>query len=359
MLGGCRHGVRNAEADVIAADSVYYARGFRIAYHDAYTDVTIRDPWDTLRTRQRYILVDRNSDIPECLPEGTVIKVPVEKAVIYTSVHAAMIEQLGCLDQVVGVCEPEYITSEEILGRIDAGRIADLGKSTAPNVEKIIDIGTEMIIASPFENSGYGSAEKLGIPIVEAADYMEEHPLGRTEWVRFYGLLFDRRAEADSIFAVTVDSYNSLKRLASEAESRPRVLLERKYGSAWFVPGGKSYIGIIHEDAGGDYIFKRFATAGSNPLSFESVLEEAADADIWLFKYDAPKPYTYDDLEKEYPQYASFAPFRNKKIYACNTIKTAYYDDITLHPDRILADLIFIYHPELLPDHEPRYYLPL
>ena len=182
-LGACGRGKTAAEGTVRATDTIRYARNLHIAYYDDYVSVRIRDPWDTLRQRQHYVLVDRDKPLPARLPaDGTVIRVPVEKAVIYTSVHTAIAEELGALDQVAGICEPQYITSPEVLRRIGEGRIADLGMSTSPNVEKIIDIGTEMIIASPFENSGYGSAEKLGIPIVEAADYMENHPLGRTEW---------------------------------------------------------------------------------------------------------------------------------------------------------------------------------
>lgn len=147
-LSGC--GPRQAahERQALSADTVRFARNLRIEYFDDYVSVRIRDPWDTLRQRQHYVLIDRNKPRPEKLPaDGTLIRIPVEKAVIYTSVHTAIAEQLGALDRVCGVCEPEYITSPEVLGRIAEGRIADLGVSTSPNVEKIIDIGTEMILS--------------------------------------------------------------------------------------------------------------------------------------------------------------------------------------------------------------------
>ena len=294
------------------------------------------------------------------LPEGgIVIRVPVEKAVVYTSVHTAIAEQLGALDRVAGVCEPQYITSPEVLRRIGEGRIADLGVSTSPNVEKIIDIGTDLIIASPFENSGYGSAEKLGVPIVEAADYMENHPLGRTEWVLFYGLLLGRRAEAEAVFARTERHYFELKAMAADCGSRPTVVLERKYGNSWAVPSGGSYIGVIHADAGADYIFRDYAGPRSVHLSFEDVYDRAGDADFWFLKYDTKAPLTYDLLRQEYEPYANFRPWKERRIFACNTITSTYYEDITLHPDLVLEDLIAIYHPELLPDHVQRYYFPL
>ena len=359
-LGACGRGKTAAEGTVRATDTIRYARNLHIAYYDDYVPVRIRDPWDTLRQRQHYVLVDRDKPLPARLPaDGTVIRVPVEKAVIYTSVHTAIAEELGALDQVAGICEPQYITSPEVLRRIGEGRIADLGMSTSPNVEKIIDIGTEMIIASPFENSGYGSAEKLGIPIVEAADYMENHPLGRTEWVLFYGLLLGCREEAGDVFTRTERRYLELKELAAGVAYRPTVLLERRYGNSWAVPSGGSYIGVMHADAGADYVFRGFSGAKSIHLTFEEVFDRAGDADFWFLKYDTRAPYTYAHLRQEYEPYANFRPWKERRIFACNTITSTYYDDITLHPDRVLEDLIAIYHPDLLPGHVQRYYFPL
>ena len=359
-LGACGRGNTGAGDTVRATDTIRYARNLRIEYFDEYISVKIRDPWDTLRQRQHYVLVNRNQPVPTQLPaDGIVIRIPVERAVIYTSVHTAIAEELGALDRVAGVCEPQYITSPTVLSRIADGRIADLGNSTSPNVEKIIDIGTDLIIASPFENSGYGSAEKLGIPIVEAADYMENHPLGRTEWVLFYGLLLGHRAEAEKVFADTERHYLTLKGLAAEVEYRPTVLLERRYGTSWAVPSGGSYIGVMHADAGADYVFRDYAGTKSVHLTFEEVYDRAGDADCWFLKYDTRAPFTYTLLKQEYEPYANFRPWQERRVFACNTITSTYYDDITLHPDRVLEDLIAIYHPDLLPDHQQRYYFPL
>jgi len=360
LLSSCGGRQSGVKPEMQAADTIRYARNLHIEYYDDYVSVRIRDPWDTLRQRQHYVLVDRKRELPAGLPQdGIVIRVPVEKAVIYTSVHTAIAEELGALDRVCGICEPEYITSPVVLQRIAEGRIADLGVSTSPNVEGIIDLGTEMIIASPFENSGYGSAEKLGIPIVEAADYMENHPLGRTEWVLFYGLLFGKREAAEQVFASTEAHYNELKALAARVTQRPTVLLERRYGNSWAVPAGESYIGVMHADAGADYVFRYLPGAKSVHLTFESVFDQAGDADFWFLKYDTRAPFTYALLVKEYEPYANFRPWKEHRIFACNTITSTYYDDITLHPDRVLEDLIAIYHPDLLPGHVQRYYFPL
>lgn len=354
-----------AEQAAGKVDSLEFARGLKIACFNDFTQVTLRDPWDTLKTRKQYILASR--ELLESRPalkdslgkRGILIATPVRKVVIYTSVHAAMAEQLDLLDLVVGVCEPEYITSSEILSRIDNQEIADLGNSASPNVEKIIGLGTDLIIASPFENSGYGAAEKLGIPIVEAADYMENHPLGRTEWVKFYGLLFGCRHKADSMFEATKARYEALRESCAEVDFRPTVVLERKWGQTWAVPAAGSYVGCLHRDAGADYVFSEITSVNSVHKTFEEVFERGCEADFWLMKYGTGAQMTYDDLKREYQPYSGFKAFKCHNIYACNTLVTTYYDDITLHPDQILADLIYIYHPEKLPEHQLKYYLPL
>ena len=364
-VSGCKGrgtGVPQAAGSV---DSLEFARGLKISYFNDFTQVTLRDPWDTLKTRKNYILASRKllesrPSLKDSLNKiGVLIPTPVRKAVIYTSVHAAMAEQLGLLDLVAGVCEPEYITSSEILRRIDNQEIADLGNSASPNVEKIINLGTDIIIASPFENSGYGAAEKLGIPIVEAADYMENHPLGRTEWVKFYGLIFSCRDKADSLFEATKRNYEALKASCADVKERPTVVLERKWGQTWAVPAAGSYVGCLHRDAGANYVYSDITSASSAHKTFEEVFERGCDADFWLMKYGTKSEMTYDDLKKEYQPYSGFKAFKSHKIYGCNTLVTTYYDDITLHPDQILADLIYIYHPEKLPEHQLKYYFPL
>ncbi len=338
------------------SDSIHYAKGFSIKRNEKYTQVEVRDPWDTTRLLQRYLLVDRSAKLPEGLPKGTIIKTPVRKVVVYTSVHAAIIDQLGKTSQIVGVCEPRYMNTSSIQEGVKTGYIADLGEATSPNIEKMIEIGAELVIASPFQNSGYGPVEKIGIPIVEGADYMESLPLGRTEWIRFYGLLFGEEALADSIFSQTEESYISLKALADRVDKRPTVFSEKCFGSSWYMPAGDSYMAHLFEDAGADYIFKELPGSGSTPLAFETVFEKAIHADLWLLKYNQETEMTYEDLRSEYTPYANFDAFKRQAVFACNTSVVPYYEEFPLHPDYLLKDLIWIFHPDLLPNYEPRYY---
>lgn len=356
MVACSPSGKQAPSLDVISSDSIQYARGFTVRHFDAYTMVEVSDPWDSTRLLQRYLLVNREKPVPSDLPKGTVVKVPVNNIVVYTSVHAAIIDQLQEVDKIIGVCEPRYMDTPSIQEGLKAGKIADLGEATAPNVERMIEIGAELVIASPFQNSSYGPVEKIGIPIIEGADYMEFLPLGRTEWIRFYGLLFGKSRRADSLFKETEQAYLSLKELTVQVDKRPSVLSEKKYGSSWYVPAGDSYMAHLFADAGADYIFKDLPGAGSTPLAFETVLDKAIHADLWILKYNQATDMTYSDLRSEYAPYANFDAFRNRRIYACNTGVVPYYEEFPLHPDYLLKDLIWVFHPELLPDYSPRYF---
>ena len=345
MVACTPSGKQTSSKEAFSSDSIQYAQGFTVQRFDTYTMVEVRDPWDSTRLLQRYLLVDRTKSVPGGLPKGTIVKVPVKDIVVYTSVHAAIIDQLHEINKVIGVCEPRYMDTPAIQEGIQAGRIADLGEATSPNIEKMIEIGAELVIASPFQNSSYGPVEKIGIPIIEGADYMEAFPLGRTEWIRFYGLLFGKEEMADSIFKETEQAYLSLKDLTANIDNRPTVLSEKKFGSSWYVPSGDSYMAHLIEDAGADYMFKDLPGAGSTPLAFETVFDKAIHADIWLVKYNQSSEMTYNDLRSEYTPYENFDAFKKKRIYTCNTGAVPYYEEFPIHPEYLLKDLIWIFHP--------------
>ena len=356
MVACTPSGKQTSSKEALSSDSIQYAQGFTVQRFDTYIMVEVRDPWDSTRLLQRYLLVDRTKSVPGGLPKGTIVKVPVKDIVIYTSVHAAIIDQLHETDKVIGVCEPRYMDTPAIQEGIQAGRIADLGEATSPNIEKMIEIGAELVIASPFQNSSYGPVEKIGIPIIEGADYMEAFPLGRTEWIRFYGLLFGKEEMADSIFKETEQAYLSLKDLTANIDNRPTVLSEKKFGSSWYVPSGDSYMAHLIEDAGADYMFKDLPGAGSTPLAFETVFDKAIHADIWLVKYNQSSEMTYNDLRSEYTPYENFDAFKKKRIYTCNTGAVPYYEEFPIHAVYFFFDLIWIFHPELVFGYSPRYF---
>ena len=357
LLSACGGGSKTSSAFEGEVLPLKYAENLTLIQGDGYTEARLRNPWDTTSILRTYILVDKDKEVPNHLPEGTLVRTPLSKALVYTATHCNLIHELGAVKSIGGICEIQYIKVPEIVEGCANGTIVNAGEGTNPDIEKIIDLHPDALLLSPYENSGgHGQVEKLKIPIIECADYMETSALGSAEWIRFYGLLFGREALADSIFAEVEKNYNDLKALATAQQARPRLMCEVKSGSAWYVSGGRSTTGKLYADAGADYIFASYPNAGGVPLSFETVFDKAQDADVWLMKYNHPKDKTYQSLQEDYAPYANFKAFKDKNIYHCNTAYRPYYEDFPFHPDRVLKDLIKIFHPSLLPEHELKYF---
>ena len=361
LLSACGGGSKTSSVNEGVADTLAfrYAENICVVKHANYTKVVLRNPWDTLKTLHTYLLVDKQQDTPPHLPLGTVVRVPLEKSLVYSSVHCSLLKDLQNLSAVAGVCDLSYIRMPEIQEGCQIGSITDCGSSMNPNIEQIIDLSPDAILLSPFENSGgYGRIEKLGVPIIECADYMETSPLGRAEWMRFFGLLTGKEAVADSLFTEIEKEYVSLK-LQAILSTRPTVITEMKMGSAWYVPGGKSTVAQLLHDAGARYLFADNASSGSVPLSFETVFDKGQHADFWLIKYNQQTDKKYTEIAADYAPYQYFDAWKEKRIYGCNTSKVNFYEESPFHPERLLKDLIKLFHPELLPDYETVYYSPL
>ena len=341
---------------VAQTDSVLYAKGFKIEIHDGYTLAIVRNPWNERLILQRYILVPKTDSLPENLPEGVLIRTPLARTVCFGSVQCGFFAEFGALHTLVGVCEPQYIHVQYVSENIKNGKIIDLGQAANPDLEKIMLIEPEALFTAPIENSGYGQTAKLKLPVIECVDYMEPTPLGRAEWIRFLALFFEKKETADSLFRITVENYNELVRLSENVNKRPTVFAETVYSGIWYQPGGNSYIAQLFRDAGANYLWKEDTNTGSVGLTFESVLVKAEKADCWLIKHNNIYDLTYKRLLQEYANYALFDAYKKRNIYFCNTGKVPYYEELPIHPDWVLKDMVKIFHPELLPDYQLKYY---
>ena len=262
---------------------ITHARLLSIEPDEGYTLVTIKNPWKD-GILHRYVLVPADSAMPAQVPEGTVVRTPLRQALVYSSVHTSIMKELGMFKSVRGVCDSQFFTDPDVLKGVKDGFIADCGSSMTPTVEKVIEMQPDGILLSPYQDATYGQITKLDIPIIECADYMEYTPLGRAEWVKFYGLLLGREQQAAGIFDQVVQSYNAIKQHAAQAARRPMVLTEMVISGVWNVPGGQSYMARILQDAGASYPWADDKSTGSLNLDFNQVLAVAQQADVWLIK---------------------------------------------------------------------------
>lgn len=337
--------------------SLKYAEYLTMVKHKEFTIVNLSDPWNKGKILHSYILIPAKDKIPANLPKGTVVRTPLKRAVVTTSVHCGLIMSFGKGNNIKGVCDTQYINLPWIKEQCENGSIADCGSAITPSLEKIIEINADAILISPFQNNGgYGRIEEWGNPIIETADYMETSALGRAEWMKFYGILFGVENISDSIFKKVEIEYNSLKEIANKSDNNKSVLFDKMDGSVWYVPGGNSTTGKLIADANIKYPFSYKENSGGIPLPFETVLEKASQSDVWMFRYNSINKATLKSLYQDKPGYSQFKAFKNKEVYGCNTYYNTFYEDTPFHPELLLRDFILILHPELGLNGKPRYF---
>ena len=360
VFTSCNHSQTRLEASGGDTVRFEYARHLKIVKYQGYSIATLTDPWKQGKILHTYALVPKGKAGDEICKafssdnnqEVTIVRTPITRSVVFTTVHCALLYDLKAESAIKGVCDLQYISIPDVQQRAklpisDAHHVADCGNSMSSNVEKIIDLKPEAIMVSPFENSGgYGKLDKLHIPLIEMADYMEESSLGRAEWMKFYGMLFGREKAADSLFNEVKSNYERLMQKAQTARQTRFVFTERMMGNVWYVPGGRSVIGGLLRDARARYVFANDTHSGSVALSFESVLDRAGKADIWLFKYNE-HPSTLQELLKENAGYGEFKAVKTHQVFACDCTRRSYYEEVSFHPDRLLSDVIQIVHPDI------------
>lgn len=326
-----------------------------VDHGNGITSVVVKNPWDKKGKPTVYLLVDRNlsdSDIPQ-IKDARIIRVPVKSALVYSSVHTTPLEEMGAARLITGVADASYFTSPYILERLSNKSIVDVGNSLSPSFEKIVQLSPDVAIVSAYENAGHGILDNTGISIVDMTDYMETTPLGRAEWIVFLGKLFGRSDKAQSIFKQVVNDYNSLKSVASSTSAKPVVLTEIPYSGVWYQPGGQSYMSELIRAAGAAPLLSHDASTGSVQLDIASVLDKSQNADFWLIK--TTEPVTAENIRNLISGANLIKAFNTGNIYIADTSKVPLYDDLAFHPERILADYVGIFHPELSPE-KPKHY---
>lgn len=363
-----------------------YAELLTIVKHNdgAYTEAIIENPWKKGTTLHKYILVPKGNEGDETvarlkddirenatLQMGShcdIVRTPLESNVVFTAPHCQLMYELGCKNAITGVCDKDYINIPDIKERVklsdgkastsDTDKvIIDCGSSMQPDIERIIALKPEGLFISPFENSGgYGKLDKLHIPIIETADYMETSPLGRAEWMKFYGLLFKSEERSDSLFSSIEKEYLALKAEAAKLPQGLSILTERKMGSVWYVPGGKSTMGILLKDANAKYIFADDTHSGSLAYGPERILSKGTQVDVWAFKYFGGKALSKNDLLAEYEGYKVLKAFNSNSIYQVDTSTQPYFELTSFHPEILLREFIILAHPKATQFGKLRFY---
>lgn len=335
-----------------------YADGFQLTYADGYILMDIHDPQNEESTHFLYALVPRGTK-PEGIPtDYMVIETPVRSAICMTSLQLSNFIKLGAEDKVVGITSTRHLFNRTINDQLKEGKTAKIGIEGNFDNEVIMSINPDLILISPFKRGGYETMKDIGIPLIPHLGYKEMTPLGQAEWIKFVGLLLGMEQEANDKFSAIEHRYNELKELTAEGKvtRRPIVFSGEIHGGNWYAVGGKSFLAQLFKDAGADYFLKDDNRSGGVTLDFETVYNQADEADYWRIVNSYPGIYDYKALKDQDPRYADFRAFKEKGVIYCNMREKPFYESMPTEPEVVLGDLLHIFHPNLLPDHTPVYY---
>ncbi len=356
LLGSCTRQQLPARLEDFGENEVRYARGFTLQRHNGVTRVAVRNPWDSLSALAVYYMVG-NASVP--VPaDGQKVVVPIRRMVTTSTTHYEPIDLLHELGSVVAVCNPERTYNQQVRSAVAEGRVAGLGDNFNINREVLVGVRPEALLVSRYSatDQSLAAIENDGYLIVYNQEWQEQTLLGRAEWIKLVGALYGKEAMADSVFRATEKAYNELKDLVTNVEAKPKVMSGCGYHGTWYVPGGQSYMADLYRDAGASYAFNDDRQVGSLPLSLETVLTSFADADYWF----GVQQGSMADVRSAEPRIASLKAVGSGLVFSFNRRRgpnesSDFWEGAISHPDLLLADVIAVLHPQLLPNHQFTY----
>lgn len=368
VLGGCggrelpnEAGGNSLLGQPCRATPLDQARRFTMDRCGEITRLTVSQAWRGARDVSRYLLVPR--DRPDLLarargmarnPDITVVAVPVRRIASLTTVYAGFLDQLGKQASIVGMGNPKMVWTPSVAARIAKGEVADLGSrgmAVSQNLESMLRLEPDLVLASGSGIPAYDRNElfrEFGLPVVVVAEWMEETPKGRAEWLRFLGAFVGEERRADSLYRHIARRYDSVRSLLSESVHHPKVLVGANWSGSWYVPAGHSYVATFLREAGADYPWKDIPGAGSLPLGVERVVLDGYDAEVWLHPGQAKSLKAVAAMD---PRNAVFRPLATGRVYNFDRRVNKdggndYWESGVVRPDRVLADLGAILQPQ-------------
>ena len=360
QLSSCKKTVNATKNSAISKNEIKHAKGFTLKNYNDYSILTVVQPWPNSQKKYTYILKAKNVILPEPLQKYMIITVPIKSIIVTSTTHIPSLEMLHQETTLVGFPNLDYISSEKIRTLIDQKKIVDVGSNNSLNTEKIIELQPEILIGYGINNSNTAldNLSKNGIKVVLNGDWNEQTPLGKAEWIKFFGALFKKQKQANQLFENIEKEYKKTLAIAAKADKNPTVLAGDMFEDSWYLPKGDSWGSILIEQSHANYLFKNTRGTGSLSLSFEKVLEKAQKADFWI---TSGQFSSLNHMKQSNRHYEQFEAFKNKNVYSFASKKgktggILYYELAPNRPDIVLKDMVKILHPELLHGYIPYFF---
>jgi len=338
------------------------ASGFTIQQKESWLKLTVANPWQKSTDNIfEYHLLRRGEKIPNALKGQQVIFTPVKRVICLSTTHIGFLDALGEVASIVGLSGTNYLTNSEVRKGVSENRIREVGYEQGLNYEMIIKLKPDVVFAYGIGaeiNTQINKLHDLGVPVVLVGEYLEQSPMAKAEWLKFFGAFFGKKAVADSSFEKIKSNYQAIKSVAAKVQERPSVLTGLPFKDTWWIAGGQSNLAVLIEDAGGKFLWRENRSNEAFPVSLEEVFLRAANADFWI---NCGSVNNTNELLAFDSRYSDLPAVKNQRIYNNNLRAVPgggndYWESGVVHPDLVLADLVKIFHPEISGNGDFYYY---
>ena len=357
---------KNESKNLISSEnknSITDASGLAIYEYTDYTIVKVTTPWPKAQKSFIYVLAKENAQIPDSLQQYQKIQVPLKNIIVTSTTNIPFLEILGAENKLIGFPHTDYISSPKTRQLIAEGKVKNIGENEKINIEQVIDLSPSALVTFGVDgnNPTLNQIEKSGIPVLIQADWMEQTPLGKAEWIKFFGVLLGKEKEAKIYFEQIKKNYQEAIQLVQNTKTKPTVMYGTMYQDQWYMAKGDSWIGQFIKDAQGDYLWNNLKGSGSEPLTFEQVFEKGQSASIWIATGSITNWKAFGESNTHYSQ---FKAYKEKKVFTFEAQKgptggVIFFELSPSQPDKILKDYIKIFHPELLPNYQLTFATPI
>ncbi|WP_140485215.1 ABC transporter substrate-binding protein [Flavobacterium sp. GSA192] len=356
FFASCKKSENTSSKTITAVkNEIEYSSNLAIYKYNGFSIVKVLNPWPDANKNFTYILKEKNATVPDSLQKYTQLSVPLQSIVVTSTTNVPFLEMLNVEKSLTGFPHTDYVSSAKTRKLIDAGVVKNVGQNERLNIEKLIDLAPEAIVTFGVDNNNpmIANLEKSGLNVIIQADWMEQSPLGKAEWIKLYAALFGKEKEGKILFDNIVKNYNDALKLVTNQKAEKTVLYGSMYQNQWFVAKGHSWVAEFMKDAKSNYLWADVDGSGSLGLPFEKILEKAKNAEVWIATGSFKNA---TELGNSNPHYEQFDAFKANNVYTFEsklgaTGGTIYYELAPSRPDLVLKDYIKIFHPELLANY--------
>ena len=329
---------------------VNYAKGFKFNYTAQYTEIISRSLTGNAYFEDSiFILHDANYKLPK---GSKVISPELLSICCQSSTHLSYIDFFDKLNLVSGLCGMQYVQNQAVLKSLIEGETKEICLGEALQTETLLALDPEVYLVYPFSSEENVKLNEMGVNTFMVAEYLEQHPIARLEWIKVFGLIFNQTEKAESYFEKVEEEYFEL--VQDEPDTNKNFIFNLPFGESWYTPSSNSLVVTLLQDAGLYYYYQDETGTENTPHSKEEVWEAGALASYWVIIASRPHDFSLADLVEEDEVYGTFKSVSNRQVIFCNSATTDYFIQGVIEPQIMLKDILYATHK--IDDHNPRYF---